>query len=127
MNIALWIVQGLLALAFCAAGFMKGFSPTAELAANMPWINDVPSWVPRLAGIAELLGGLGLILPSVLRIQPRLTVMAAWGLVAVMVLAAIFHISRGEYDALLPNIILGGLAGFVAYGRSKLHPIVAKG
>lgn len=126
MNIALWIVQGLLALAFGAGGAMKGFSPMTELAANMAWVNDVPSFIPRLAGIAELLGAIGLILPSALRIRPRLTPMAAWGLVAVMVLAAIFHISRGEYDALLPNLILGGLAGFVAYGRTKLAPIAAK-
>lgn len=124
MNIALWIVQILLALAFGASGFMKAFMPIDQLGAQMAWVNDVnPLLMVRLPGIAEVLGAIGLILPSALRIQPRLTVYAAYALALVMVLAAIFHISRGEYSDLVPNIVLLALSLFVGYGRTKLAPI----
>ncbi|MEZ4777677.1 MAG: DoxX family protein [Bacteroidia bacterium] len=126
MNIASWIVQGLLALAFAAAGFTKTFTPLDQLATQMPWVSDVGSWVPRLAGIAELLGAIGLIVPSLTRIQPKMTVYAAYGLIAVMVLAAGLHISRGEYETVPANIVLGALTGFVAWVRTSKAPIAAK-
>lgn len=126
MNIASWIVQGLLALAFAAAGFMKTFTPIDQLAAQMPWVNDVGAWVPRLAGIAEILGAIGLIVPALTRIQPKLTVYAAYGLIAVMVLAAIFHLSRGEGPMVVPNLVFSILAGFVAWVRTSKAPIAAK-
>ncbi|MDX2245813.1 MAG: DoxX family protein [Bacteroidia bacterium] len=126
MNIASWIVQGLLALAFVAAGFLKTFTPIDQLAQQMVWVPDVPSWVPRLAGIAEILGAIGLIVPSLTRIQPKMTVYAAYGLIAVMVLAAIFHLSRGEGSMVVPNIIFSLLAGFVAWVRTSKAPIAPK-
>lgn len=127
MNIATWIIQVLLGVLFLLAGSMKAFTPIAELGAaeNMGWVNAVPAWMVKLAAFSEILGGLGLILPSALRIQPKLTVYAAYGLVLVMVFAAILHISRGE--PFIPNIVLGGLAGFVAWSRTSKVPIAPKG
>ena len=127
MHIALWVVQGLLALAFLAAGTMKSITPLAELAAQMHWVGAAPAFVPRLAGISEILGAIGLILPSALRIMPKLTVVAAAALAFVMLLAAVLHVSRGEYAELPPSVLLGGLAAFVAYGRARLAPITPKG
>ena len=124
-NIALWIVQILLAGMFIMAGFMKTTTPIAELSAQMAWTGEMPGLV-RFIGISEILGGLGLILPSLLRIRPSLTVLAALGLVTIMVLAAIFHISRGETSAIGMNFLLAGLAGFVAWGRSRKAPILPK-
>ncbi len=124
MNIALWIVQVGLALAFFMAGAMKVMTPLDELAAQMSWVSAVPDFVPRLAGTVEILGAIGLILPSVTRILPRLTPIAAMGLVTVMVLAAGLHISLAEFGMLGPNVVLGALAAFVAWGRLKRHPIV---
>lgn len=126
MNIALWVLQSLLAAAFGMAGAMKTFTPVDQLAAQMTWVAAVPAFVPKLAGISEILGALGLILPSALRIQPKLTPVAAGGLALVMVLAAGLHASLGEWGALAPNFVLGGLAAFVAYGRTKLVPIAPK-
>lgn len=124
MNIALWIVQILLALVFLGAGFSKAFLPIEDLGAQMAWVLDVSPWLMvRLPGWAEVAGALGLVLPSVTRIQPRLTPVAAAGLALVMLLAAIFHLSRGEFDDIIPNIVLMLLTGFVAYGRWKLAPI----
>lgn len=126
MKIALWIVQALLAVAFGMAGFFKLATPMDQLAAAMPWVADVPSFLPRFIGAAELLGALGLILPAATRIQPKLTPLAAVGLMTVMVLAALFHVSRGELGALAPNTVLFALAAFVAWGRTKRAPIAPR-
>jgi len=123
LKIALWIVQSLLAAAFLLAGFMKTFTPVPELAAQMPWVADVPAWMPRLAGISEILAAFGLILPSLLRIKPWLTPLAAAGLLLIMVLASGLHVMRGEYAMLLSNGLLAGLSAFVAYGRARLSPV----
>lgn len=124
MNIASWIVQGLLAIAFVMAGGMKLFTSHAELAEAMPWVNDVPNWLPKFIGLAEILGAIGLIAPAATRIRPELTTYAAYGLIAVMVLAAIFHLTRSE--PIIPNIVLTALAGFVAWVRTSKAPIAAK-
>lgn len=125
LNIALWVAQGLLAAMFLMAGFMKTTTPIAELGASMPWVNELPNLV-RFIGISELLAGIGLLLPSILRIQPKLTPLAALGIVAIMVLAAIFHATRGEYSAIGMNVVFGAIAGFVAWGRTNKVPISAK-
>ena len=126
LTIGLWVVQVLLALAFCAAGFTKVFTPFAELATPMPWTQAMPEALVRFIGLSELLGGIGLVLPSLTRIKPMLTPLAAAGLVLVMVLAAGFHASRGEWSGLPVNFTLGALAAFVAWGRSRKAPIAAR-
>jgi putative oxidoreductase len=123
INVTLWIVQLLLAVAFGMAGIMKSTQPIAELTAAMGWPGDLPSVVVRFIGASELAGALGLVLPSATRIRPLLTPLAAMGLVIVMLLAALFHISRGEWGALPVNVVLGGLAAFVAWGRLRKAPI----
>ena len=126
MKYLLWIVQILLAVAFVGAGAMKLLTPTAELAQSMVWVNDVPGWLVKLIGLAEVAGALGLILPALTRIQPQLTALAAAGLALVMLLAAFFHLSRGESALIVPNLVLLLLAAFVAYGRWKVLPIAPK-
>ncbi|MFY0654661.1 MAG: DoxX family protein [Cyclobacteriaceae bacterium] len=125
LNIALWVAQGLLAAAFLMAGFMKITTPIDELAANgMSFVNVFSEGMVRFIGVSEVLGGIGLILPALLRIKPVLTPIAAIGLAVVMVLAAIYHISVGEPP--VPNIILLALASFVGWGRIKKAPIQPK-
>lgn len=125
LHISLWITQGLLAAAFIMAGFMKLTAPIHELAANgMTFVNSFSETTVRFIGICEILGSLGLILPALLRIKPILTPIAAVGLALVMVLATIYHISAGEPP--VPNVILFALASFVAWGRLKKAPIMAK-
>ena len=126
LHVALWIVQVLLAAMFLMAGFMKISQPITQLATSLPWVSQVPEALVRFIGAAEVLGGLGLLLPSLLRIQPRLTVLAAVGLVLVMVLAAGFHLTRGEGGMVGPNLVIALLAVFVAWGRSNKAPIAAK-
>lgn len=127
MKYGLWIVQILLALAFLAAGFMKLTMPIEQLAQNMVWVSDVPAWLVRFIGLAEVAGGLGLVLPALTRIQPHLTPLAGAGLALVMILASGFHLTRGEFGFIIPNIVLLALAAFVAYGRWKIAPITPRG
>ena len=123
MNIALWIVQGLLALAFLLAGSMKAFAPLNTVKKNMTWANDVGVPFVRFIGVAELLAGIGLILPAVTSIQPWLTIAAALGLVVVMVSASVFHASRREYQNIGMNVVLLLLAAFIVLGRWALAPL----
>lgn len=118
LHIALSVVQVLLALAFGMAGTMKTFTPLDELVKTMPWFTSVP-WLPRFIGPAELAGALGMVLPSVTRIRPVLTPLAGVGLSIVMVLAGGMHAVRGEIQMVPINVLLGGLAVFVAWGRFK--------
>jgi putative oxidoreductase len=127
LHVALWVVQGLLAVAFAMGGLMKVATPIVELAQKMPWVADVPEALVRFIGVAELSGALGLILPAATRVKPILTPVAGAGLVLVMVLASAFHLSRGEPQVLPINFVLGGLAAFVAWGRLRKAPIAPRG
>jgi putative oxidoreductase len=126
MNIALWVVQVLLAVAFGMAGVMKTTRPIAELAQAMVWPGDVPAALVRFIGTAELLGAIGLLVPVLARIKPVLTPVAAGGLAMIMLLATAFHFTRGEYFALPMTLTLRALAAFVAWGRLHGAPIAAR-
>lgn len=124
-SVSLWIVQILLALAFGMAGSLKTFTPIDELALQMPWVTSTPALV-RFIGVSELAGALGLILPALTRIRPSLTPLAAAALVLVMILATLFHAVRGEWPGVPVNLVLGGLAAFVAWGRFRKVPIAPR-
>ena len=117
----------MLAGMFGMVGFMKLTASIADLAAQMPWAGDVPIWMVRAPGIAELFGMLGLLLPSILRIKPKLTGYAGIGLAIVMILGTGLHVSRGEFMMIAPNTILALLCLFVAWGRLKARPIEPRG
>lgn len=123
MNITLWVVQILLALAFAMAGIMKVSQPIDRLEARMGWVKSVGPRGVRLIGSLEILGAIGLILPAVTGILPWLTPLAATGLVLTMIGAMITHGRRGEYSQIGINVVLLLLALFVAYGRFVIVPI----
>lgn len=124
MNIALWILQGLLALVFLAAGASKLFQPIPKLAKQMSWTGQVPVGLVRFIGLAELLGAIGLILPGVTHIAPALTAAAGIGLIIAMLAAVIFHIVRNEGPNVAGPIVLALLLLFITYGRLALVPLV---
>ena len=123
MSVVLWIVQVLLALAFLLAGFMKLTQPTSTLNKRMAWTAAVPIGFVRFIGMAELLGGIGLILPMLTGVLPWLTVAAAIGLSIVMVSAATFHLSRHEPSRVPGNVVLLVLALIVIVGRLAIVPV----
>ena len=123
MRVALWAAQILLAALFTMTGAMKMLLSSDEIVKAIPDFAKLPLGLVRFIGIAELAGAIGLVLPAVTRIAPSLTPLAASGLTVVMILAAVFHISRGELGPLGVVIALGALATFVAWGRYKRDPI----
>jgi uncharacterized membrane protein YphA (DoxX/SURF4 family) len=125
LNIALWVLQVLLAAVFLMAGLTKLTTPITQLSVMMAWTASVPELMVRFIALAEVLGAIGLLLPSLTKIQPSLTPLAALGLSVVMVLAVLFHITRGEFGVMLPSLILGVLSAFVAWGRRQV-PIQAR-
>ncbi len=126
LHIALWVAQVLLAGMFLMTGFMKLTQPVDALAGQMPWVTAVPVALVRFIGAAELAGAVGLLLPSLTRIQPRLTALAALGLLVVMALANALHISRGEGATVPMNFVLAAIAALIAWGRGKRAPIAPR-
>lgn len=120
MNIALWIVQALLAALFLFAGGMKLVMPLEEMLKQMPL--PLPGWFLRFTGVVEVLGAIGLILPRLLRIRPGLTPLAAAGLVIVMIGAVAYTLAAGDVASALMPLVVGLLCAFVAYGRWRLAP-----
>ena len=125
LHIVLWILQILLAGMFAMSGFMKLVTPIETMSAQMAWAGDMPLLV-RFIGLSEVAGAIGLIVPALTRIKPQLVVWAAYGLALIMILAAIYHATRGEYAALPVNLGLLAVALFIAWGRSKKAPITAR-
>ncbi len=121
--IGLWIVQGLLALTFAGGGIWKLATPIPELAAKMPWMGQVSPSLLYATAVFDILGGLGVLLPSITRIKPGLAVLAALGCVALQASAIVFHFSRGEAANTPFNFLLVALALFVAWGRRWKAPI----
>ena len=118
MNIALWIVQGLLATLFTMAGQLKAFQYGKALT-MLPWVKDTPEALVHVIGTCELLGAFGLILPWASGVQRRLTPLAASGLTTIMALAVPFHLRRGEMGPAIFTGILGLVAALVAWGRFR--------
>ena len=118
----LWIIQGLLAATFLFAGGMKLVMPIQMLQGPVP----LPELFVRFIGVAEVAGAVGLILPSLLRIRPDLTSVAAVGLVIIMSGATTITIESGLFlPAVIPAVV-GSLAALVAYGRRQLAPIAPR-
>jgi len=132
MNVALWILQVPWGVLFCFTGFGKilCYRPDVwnhTLQQPVAWFSAVPQGLFVFIGVCEFLGGVGLILPAMTGIRPRLTPFAGIGLTLVMILAAIFHIVRGEFSFFLPmNLVLAAGVALIPYGRLIIRPIAAE-
>jgi uncharacterized membrane protein YphA (DoxX/SURF4 family) len=123
MNILLWIIQSLLSLLFIFAGVMKFILPVAEMQKGAPIV--LPGWFFHFIGGCEILGGIGLILPVLLRIKPGLTPLAALGLAIITLGATIITAPASISMAVFPFVICL-LSFFVAFGRWRFAPVQAK-
>jgi hypothetical protein len=119
MHYALWIVQALLALLFLVAGVTKLVMRVEEMTKEI----YMPGAFLRFIAVAAILGALGLVLPSLLRIRPGLTPLAAAGMVIIMIGATVVSVQVGGVVMALMPLVVGILAAFVAYGRWKVAPI----
>ena len=123
MNILLWILQVLLALAFLAHGWLF-LSPPAEMVEQMN--ASLPRWFQLFLGVAEVLAGIGLTLPGVTGIKPWLVPAAALGVAIVLLSATIFHVMRAENSSAIITLVMLVLATVVAYVRWRVMPIPPK-
>ena len=125
LHILLWIVQGVLALAFGAIGLTKLTTSQADLMQQSgELIEKYGVGLIRFIGISEVLGALGLILPAALRILPILTPLAALGLAIIMGLATALHASKGE--PIFTQVAFLILTVFVLWGRGRGARISAR-
>lgn len=122
MNRLLWVLQIVFGLYFIGVGIAHFIVPDG-LPAQMEWMYDLSDTLHVIAGSAEILGGLGLILPAVTRIKPELVAYAALGLAAVMVGAVVWHLGRDEFAQIGLNLVNVALLAFIAYGRMRLSPL----
>ena len=120
MNRILWTLQIVLAAIAAFTGIMHFVVPP-DLPAPLHWMYALPTPIHYIAGTAELLAALGLLLPGLTRMHARLTPLAALGLAIVMIGAIVFHVSRGEGLAAAINVIIAALAAIVAYGRWRIR------
>jgi len=118
MHIALWIVQVLLGAEFLFSGGMKLVMPIEEMIKEIP----LPGWFLRFIGVAEVLGGFGLILPGLFHTKTGLTPLAAAGLVVIMIGATVLTLMTGGGAMVLIPLVTGILAAFVAYSRWRILP-----
>jgi len=124
MNIALWIIAGLLAVAFLASGVVKLTRPREKLiTSGMGFAEDFSSGAVKAIGVLEVLAGVGLILPAVLDIASVLVPLAAVGLVLLMIGAMVSHLRRHENQAIVVNLAIIALAVLVAWGRFGPQPL----
>jgi len=121
-NITLWVIQGLLAALFLFAGSMKLVLPIEAMAGPV----SLPGWFLRFIGVAEVAGAIGLILPWLTRIRPRLTPVAASGLVIIMSGATVVTVMGGPAATAVVPFVVGLLAATVAYGRSTSSHAAAR-
>jgi hypothetical protein len=118
MNAVVWIAQGLLALAMLAAGSMKLSKPKAQLqTSGMAWVEDLTEGQVKGIGTLEVFAAVGLILPALLDIAPVLVAVPAVGVALLMLGAAATHVRRGEGQMVPVNLVIAGIALFIAIRR----------
>ncbi|GAA4691547.1 DoxX family protein [Nocardioides conyzicola] len=115
MEIAYWIVAGLLGVFYLYAGSKKVLQSKEQLAPMMGWVDTIPMPLVRTVGVLEILGAVGLVLPPLTGIAPWLAIVAALGFLVLQVLATALHLSRGEAKVIGLNLILVVLAGLTVW------------
>jgi hypothetical protein len=117
MNVVLWILAGLLAVAMLGAGSLKVITPKEGLADKGMELGDLPAGAIKAIGVLEVLGGIGLVVPALVNVAPVLVPLAAAGVAVVMAGAVVFHLRRKEIQGSLPAVALLVMAVVVAWGR----------
>lgn len=127
LRITLWVLQVALGLFFMMVGYSHALAPFDEISQEAVWMQQVPRALSLFIGYAEVVGGLGLIVPAATRVAPWLTPLAAAGLATIMILALLFHVVRGEAGVVWLHALVAALALFVAWGRWRRAPIAPRG
>ncbi|BEV08641.1 DoxX family protein [Methylophilus sp. DW102] len=126
LRIGLWVAQVAAFGIYVFSGITKFTTPIPELSQMMPWTGQYSENFVRFIGLVDLAGGIGILLPSLTRILPKLTVLAALGCTVLQILAIAFHASRDEFMVLPFNAVLISLSIFVLWGRHNKAQIAAR-
>ncbi len=122
MNVALWVAQVILALVFFGAGFDQAAN-YPDAARRMAWVRAMPSWLARLVGVFEMVTAVALVMPGLISVAMWLTPAAAVALIALMLFAVTYHVTRREIPQIAFSTVFGIVAAFVALGRIFVTPL----
>jgi hypothetical protein len=122
LNVALWVVQGLLAGVFLLTGTTKLVLPREVLEKRMHWAPSWPRWRIKMLGLAEAAGALGLVVPAATGVAPILSPIAALCLAVLMLGAAGTHRRLGE--SVVPALLVGALC--LVVGAARLQPACSR-
>jgi uncharacterized membrane protein YphA (DoxX/SURF4 family) len=119
MNIALWLVAGLLAAILLASGVTKLVKSKEALVATDTGaaLEGFGAGTIKVVGVLEVLAAVGLVLPAALDIAPVLVPLAAAGVVLLMAGAVVVHLRRREAQGVVVTLVLLALAAVVAFTR----------
>jgi hypothetical protein len=120
MNVVLWVLQILLAVAFAAHGLLF-LAPPPDIAVQMN--AALPRWFQLFLGVAEVAAAVGLTLPGLTDVMPWLVTWAAAGVMTVTASATAYHLMRGEISSAFITLLLLGMATFVAFMRHRVQPV----
>lgn len=123
LNLALWFTQITNSAVYVGSGVWKLTTPVGELAAIIPWAGDVPYSFLVFIGVVDIVGGIGTVLPSLVRVKPGTTVVAALGCAVLQMSAIVFHVGRGEVTNTPGNVVFFAMAVFIAWGRWRGAPV----
>jgi len=113
--IAVWIAKIILAISFIWGASLKLFLSIEKLSAMWPWTAEVPVAVVKFTGIIDLLGGIGIISPVILSLNPKITQITAFAIIVLMICGSVFHICRGEASQIGINVFFAFLASFIVW------------
>jgi len=125
LHYALWVLQWMLGVALVGAGTFKLLLPFDQAVEVFPWAADV-SGLFIVTSVLDILGGIGIVLPALVRVLPRTTVVAAVGVLFLMLSSVVFYLSRGEASEIAPNLVMAAVAAAIAWGRWRTVPITAQ-
>ncbi|UMG91616.1 DoxX family protein [Nocardioides sp. TF02-7] len=128
MDLTLWILAGVLALAYTAGGTSLLLLPREKYRAlghSQYWVDDFGDTHLRIIGTIKVVGAVGLVVPAALDVAPVLTPLAACGLMLFMAGAGTTRFRRGEWTLLAGDLVFISLFAFLAWGRFDLQPLGA--
>ncbi|WP_132992698.1 DoxX family protein [Gordonia zhaorongruii] len=125
MNTILWIMAGVLAVAFGIGGAAQVLMPKGEyrsLAASQHWVDDFSARHIKAIGTVKFTGAVGLVLPAIAGIATVLVPLAACGLMLFMSGAATTRFRRSEWALMFGDVMFLAAFAFLAWGRFDLAP-----
>ena len=125
MNLALWIVAGVMAAAFSAGGIAKLVLPKDKIAAapGGAWVAAFSPGAVKALGVVDILAAAGLVVPAALGVAPVLVPLAAVGVVLLMAGAVVVRLRYGGVGAIPADLAYLAVAAFVAWGRLGPQPL----